>query len=221
MAPYAVAHLKLGMELQETGYKFQSDQRLGIYLTNTLEEAARKSQKLFAEWISEEANAAAEIKRTRPILVVLGNPPYSGHSANRSFIEREVQRGESYTVMRGGPARSQRYAVTKTAKKRVRVREKTFIGNLLNDYYYVDDMPLGERNPKWLQDDYVKFIRFAQWRIESTGHGILSFVTNHGYLDNPTFRGMRQSLMQSFSEIHVYDLHGNTKKPEVSPEDAR
>src|SRR5207244_10703121 len=81
MAPYAVAHLKLGMELQETGYKFGSEQRLGIYLTNTLEEAVRRSQKLFAEWISEEANAAAEIKRTRPILVVLGNPPYSGHSA--------------------------------------------------------------------------------------------------------------------------------------------
>jgi predicted helicase len=69
-----------------------------------------------------------------------------------------------------------------------------------------------------LQDDYVKFIRFAQWRIESTGHGILGFVTNHSYLDNPTFRGMRQNLMQSFSEIHVYDLHGNTKKPEVSPD---
>jgi len=221
MAPYAVAHLKLGMELQETGYKFGSEQRLGIYLTNTLEEAARKSQQLFAEWISEEANAAAEIKRTRPILVVLGNPPYSGHSANRSFIEREVQPGESYSVVRGGPARSQRYVVTKTVKKRTHVREKTFIGNLLNDYYYVDDMPLGERNPKWLQDDYVKFIRFAQWRIEQTGHGILGFVTNHSYLDNPTFRGMRQSLMQSFNEIHVYDLHGNAKKTEVSPDGSK
>jgi hypothetical protein len=75
MAPYAVAHLKLGMELQETGYTFGSEQRLGIFMTNTLEEAAHRSHKLFAEWISEEANAAAEIKRTRPILVVLGNPP--------------------------------------------------------------------------------------------------------------------------------------------------
>ncbi len=221
MAPYAVAHLKLGMELQETGYKFESEQRLGIYLTNTLEEAVRKSQEIFAEWISGEANAAAEIKRTRPILVVLGNPPYSGHSANRSFVERELAPGETYTVERGGPARSQRYEFTKTAKKRIRVRERTFIGRLLNDYYYVDDMPLGEKNPKWLQDDYVKFIRFAQWRIERTGHGVLGFVTNHGYLDNPTFRGMRQSLMQSFNEIHVYDLHGNSKKPEVSPDGSK
>ena len=86
MAPYAIAHLKLGLLLQETGYKFESDQRLGIYLTNTLEEAFKKSEKLagFNEYIVEEANAAAEIKKTKPIMVVLGNPPYSGMSANAS-----------------------------------------------------------------------------------------------------------------------------------------
>lgn len=185
MAPYAVAHLKLGMELQDTGYTFQSEQRLGIYLTNTLEEAAKRSEKLFARWISDEANAAAEIKRDRPILVVIGNPPYSGHSANKSRTEEG---------------------------------DLTFIGKLIEDYKQVDGHPLGERNPKWLQDDYVKFIRFAQWRIERTGHGVLGFITNHGYLDNPTFRGMRQSLMQSFSDIYVYDLHGNTKKNEQAPD---
>jgi len=87
MAPYAVAHLKLGMQLELTGYKFGSDQRLGIYLTNTLEEAAKKSEQLFAGWVAEEANAAVNIKREAPILVVLGNPPYSGHSANRSEIK--------------------------------------------------------------------------------------------------------------------------------------
>lgn len=188
MAPYAVAHLKLGMELQQTGYRFHSDQRLGIYLTNTLEEAAKKSEKLFAQWISDEANAAVAIKRDLPILVVLGNPPYSGHSANRS-------RDDDGNL--------------------------TFIGKLIEDYKVVDGQPLGERNPKWLQDDYVKFIRFAQWRIERTGHGVLGFITNHGYLDNPTFRGMRQSLMQSFTDIHVYDLHGNTKKKERPPDGSK
>jgi len=188
MAPYAVAHLKLGMQLQETGYKFGSDQRLGIYLTNTLEESAKKSEHLFAGWVADEANAAAKIKRVDPILVVLGNPPYSGHSANRSADEK------------GNP---------------------TFIGRLLRDYYVVDGQPLGERNPKWLQDDYVKFLRFAQWRIEKTGHGILGFITNHGYLDNPTFRGMRQSLMQTFDEIHVLDLHGNAKKKERCPDGSK
>lgn len=80
-----------------------------------------------------------------------------------------------------------------------------------------DGKPLGERNPKWLNDDYVKFIRFAQWRIDRTGEGVLGFITNHGFLDNPTFRGMRQALMQSFHEIHILDLHGNDRKKEIDP----
>jgi len=88
----------------------------------------------------------------------------------------------------------------------------------VRDYYQVDGQPLGERNPKWLQDDYVKFIRFGQWRIQQSGAGVLAFITNHGYLDNPTFRGMRQQLMQTFTDIYVLDLHGNTKKKERCPD---
>ena len=99
-----------------------------------------------------------------------------------------------------------------------RRRIKTFIGRLLEDYYQVDGAPLGEKNPKWLQDDYVKFIRFGQWRIEQTGEGILAFISNHGYLDNPTFRGMRQSLMNSFTDIYILNLHGNVKRKEVAPD---
>jgi len=176
VAPYSVAHLKLGMQLQETGYQFGTDQRLGIYLTNTLEEAAKKAEHLFETWIAEEANAAARIKRDDPILVVLGNPPYSGISANR---------GE-------------------------------WITNLLADYRVVDGKPLGEKKV-WLADDYVKFLRFGQWRINKTKQGILAFITNHGYLDNPTFRGMRQSLLNEFSEIYVFDLHGSSKKKQQPP----
>lgn len=185
MAPYAVAHMKLGILLQETGYDFSGEERLGVYLTNSLEEAFRSEETLpLGQWIVEEANAAGAVKRDYPVMVVLGNPPYSGHSANRS------------TDHKGKP---------------------TFIGKLLQDYYKVDGKPLGEKNPKWLQDDYVKFIRFAQWRIERTGQGILAFITNHGYLDNPTFRGMRQSLMRTFDKIYVLDLHGSAKKKETAP----
>ncbi len=194
MAPYAVAHLKLGLLLQETGYRFKTDQRLGIYLTNTLEEAIKHSETLFAQWITEEANAAAEIKRDKPIMVVLGNPPYSGISANAS--KRVVKD-------------------PKTGKAR---QEYTWIGKLIEDYKVVDGKPLGEKNPKWLQDDYVKFIRFGQWRIERTGQGILGFITNHSYLDNPTFRGMRRSLMNTFDEIYILNLHGNVKKKEAAPD---
>ncbi|MCY7384267.1 MAG: N-6 DNA methylase [Microcoleus sp. CAN_BIN18] len=178
MAPYAIAHLKLGLQLQNLGYEFSSKQRLGVYLTNTLDEALKQSEVLFAQFVAQEANEASAIKRDFPVMVVLGNPPYSGHSANKS----------------------------------------EWIAGLVKDYYYVDGVPLNERNPKWLQDDYVKFIRFGQWRISQTGFGVLAFVTNHGYLDNPTFRGMRQNLMQTFTDIYVLDLHGNSKKKEVSPD---
>ena len=189
MAPYAVCHMKLGLELAESGYDFSSDERLGVYLTNTLEEAEDISGLLgFGQFLSDEAKAANIVKRDLPIMVVLGNPPYSGHSANASWM------------MKGG--------------KKVR----TFIGNLIDDYYQVDGQPLGEKNPKWLQDDYVKFLRYGQYRIQQTGAGVLAFITNHGYIDNPTFRGMRQQLMQTFSEIYILDLHGNAKKKEVCPD---
>ena len=196
MAPYAVAHLKLGLLLQETGYEFQSDQRLGIYLTNTLEEAVKRAETLFARWITEEANAAAEIKKEKPIMVVLGNPPYSGISANASVR----------TVTDPG-----------TGKPR---QQLTWIGELIEDYKVIDGQPLGERK-HWLQDDYVKFIRFGQWRIKETGNGVLAFITNHGYIDNSTFRGMRQSLMKTFTDIYILNLHGNVKKREACPDGSK
>lgn len=190
MAPYAVAHMKLGLELEQTGYDFASDQRLGVYLTNTLEEAHKLTRLPgFANWLSEEANAAASVKAEAPVMVVLGNPPYSGHSANTGAWIAGLLRGRD-----------------------------TLSNTATENYFEVDGQPLGERNPKWLNDDYVKFIRFAQWRIAQTGHGVLGFVTNHGYLDNPTFRGMRESLMREFDAIYVLDLHGNSKKKETAPD---
>lgn len=128
MAPYAICHLKLGLFLEETGYQFDGGKRLGVYLTNTLDEPQQKSESLFEEFIAEESDQAAAIKRDKPIMAVIGNPPYSGHSANN----------------------------------------KPWITSLVRDYYQVDGKPLGEKNPKWLQDDYVKFIRFGQWRIDQT-----------------------------------------------------
>ena len=178
MAPYAIAHLKLGLQLQELGYKFKGKQRLGIYLTNTLDEALKKSEILFGQFVAQEANEASVIKRDTPVMVIVGNPPYSYQSTNTG----------------------------------------DWISGLVRDYYQVDGLPLDERNPKGLQDDYVKFIRFGQWRIDRTGSGILAFITNHGYLDNPTFRGMRQSLDKTFDEIYIMDLHGNSKKKEVAPD---
>ncbi|MEN9848938.1 MAG: hypothetical protein RL368_1678 [Pseudomonadota bacterium] len=184
MAAYTVAHMKLSLQLKEYGYDFKSDERLRIFLTNTLDEAHQSEKTLLAQWLSNEANEANSVKSISPVMVILGNPPYSGHSANTGKWINDLLRGE------GGSA----------------------------NYFAVDGQSLNERNPKWLNDDYVKFIRFAQWRINQTGYGVLGFVTNHGYLDNPTFRGMRQTLMQDFDEIYIFDLHGNSKKKEQSPD---
>ncbi len=180
MAPYAIAHLKLGMQLAETGYPFGSDQRLGVYLTNSLEQTAQLSEQkilAFVRELSAEADAAADIKGHKEIMVVLGNPPYSGISANRG----------------------------------------AWITEMINDYRQVGGVPLGEKK-LWLKNDYVKFLRFGQWRIERTGHGILAFITDHSYLDSPTFRGMRQHLLKTFHEIFVLNLHGNAKRRETSPD---
>jgi len=178
MAPYAVAHMKLGLQLTESGYDFQSDERLRVFLTNTLEEAHEMTGlPLFTQWLAEEAAAASEIKKEVPIMVVLGNPPYSGHSANKG----------------------------------------KWITNLLNEYKKSSELKKPAQ-AKWLSDDYVKFIRFAQWRIEQTGYGVLAFITNHSYLDNPTFLDMRRSLMDSFDDIYLLDLHGSTKKKERHPD---
>ncbi len=179
MAPYTVAHMKLGLQLQETGYDFSSEERLRIYLTNTLQEGFQiPAADGFMNRIRDEAEAAKGVKQDTPVMVILGNPPYSYESMNTD----------------------------------------PWIVNLVKDYYHVDGKPLGERNPKGLLDDYVKFIRFAQYRVAETGYGVVALITNHGYLDNPTFRGMRQNLMQTFDEIYILDLHGNSKKKEVCPD---
>ncbi|MFM5899479.1 MAG: type ISP restriction/modification enzyme [Dolichospermum sp.] len=191
MAPYTVAHIKLGLQLQELGYDFSSDERLRIYLTNTLQESFQLEDQIisFGSRIQEEAEAAKEIKQQSPVMVIIGNPPYSGHSVNTGDWIKNLLNGQD-----------------------------TIYNSSTESYFEVDGKSLGERNPKWLNDDYVKFIRFSQWRIEKTGYGVLAFITNHGYLDNPTFRGMRQSLMRTFDEIYVLDLHGNSKKKEVCPD---
>jgi len=220
MAPYAMAHMKLALQLQELGYDFEGDERLGIYLTNSLEEAITKAETLgFARFISEEANAAGEVKRQKPIMVVLGNPPYHGHSSNRSTAPVDVRKGSSY--VRGweiGPDGRARVVQSQAKRDMPGKLQPTFIGTLIRDYYVCDGHWLEERNPKWLQDDYVKFMRWAQWRIERTGYGVLAFITNHGYIDDLTKRGMRQSLMGAFEQIYVLDLHGSSKKGQTPPD---
>lgn len=177
MAPYAIAHLKLGLQLQELGYKFKGKQRLGIYLTNTLDEALKKSEILFGQFVAQEANEASTVKRDTPVMVVVGNPPYSNFG--------NMNKGK-------------------------------WILNLLDDY----KKNLNEKKLN-LDDDFIKFIRFGQWRIEQTGQGILAFITNNTYVDGITHRQMRQSLLGTFTDIYILNLHGNSKKQEVCPDGSK
>ena len=177
MAPYAVGHLKMSFFLEELGHRLNDDERVPFYLTNTLDEEEPEQTEIpVLSALSEESRLASVVKKQTPILLILGNPPYSGHSSNMGEWIRE----------------------------------------LIDDYKQVDGKPLGEKNPKWLQDDYVKFLRFAQWKIDQVGRGVVGMITNHSYLDNPTFRGMRQSLMHTFDDIYILDLHGNSLKKETA-----
>jgi len=186
MAPYAIGHLKMGFIFEELGYRLKDDERFNLYLTNTLEmEDLAQVDIPGLSSLSEESHLAGKVKKEQPVLVICGNPPYSGHSANQNewtdkLLKENIDGAQSY--------------------------------------YQVDGKPLGEKNPKWLQDDYVKFLRFAQWKIQKAGFGIVGMITNHSYLDNPTFRGMRQSLMNTFNEIYILDLHGNSLKKETTPD---
>jgi len=128
------------------------------------------------------------------------------HEAASVSVIKESQR---FTVVVGNPP----YAG-------VSANNNDWVNRLVGEYYFVDGAPLGERNPKWLQDDYVKFIRFGQEVLRQSECGVFGYITNHGYVDNPTFRGMRQSLLQTFTKIRVLDLHGNTKKKETCPDGA-
>ena len=179
MASYAMAHLKLDWVLKETGYEAKSDNRLQIYLTDSLQEAHPDTGTMFASWLSNESQEADRVKRETPIMVVLGNPPYNGESQNNGEWIRNL----------------------------IEVYKREPSGGALR-----------ERNPKWLNDDYVKFIRYAEYYVERNNSGILAYISNHSFLDNPTFRGMRAHLLRTFDEIYILDLHGNYKKKEICPD---
>jgi predicted helicase len=188
MAPYAIAHIKIAMKLAETGYQPEEGEleRVRVFLTNTLEEARYskltkgKTVDMFAQVgaLEDEAVGADKLKTEIPITIVIGNPPYAGHSANLSKIK-------------GKP---------------------TFIGKLLRPYFEINGQQLKESNTKWLNDDYVKFLRYSEWKLTECSVGILGMITNNGFLDNPTFRGMRESICNSFTSLRLIDLHGSVKK---------
>ncbi|GHT72285.1 DNA methyltransferase [Bacteroidia bacterium] len=183
MSPYTMAHLKLEMILREFGYDANNKNRLQIYLTDSLENPKENVPKLlFAQWLSNEAAEAEKIKNNVPVMVVLGNPPYSGESSNNG----------------------------------------DWIKNLIEQYKKEPQNPLKNiPDTKWINNDYVKFIRFGQHFIHKNKEGILAYITDNSFLDSLTFRGMRYDLLNEFDKIYILNLHGNSLKQETTPDGSK
>ncbi|KOS34171.1 type ISP restriction/modification enzyme [Helicobacter pylori] len=236
IAPYAIAHLNLSQAFKEEFKKpLKENDALKIILTNTLIQpseiaAYRGLQPIF----EKELKSAQEIKKDENILIITGNPPYSGASSNEGLFEWEVK------ATYGIEPEFQTIEVEKNVKLTDKIQ--TLLNNIqkqkesgsqnapksgsknalkelknLHSKYKLQK----EKNPKWLLDDYVKFMRFAQNKIESLGHGLFGFISNNAFLDNPTFRGLRRSLLECYDELYILNLHGNARKKEETPQGAK
>lgn len=150
-----------------------------VYLTNTLQTPQIAALALpLLEALAEENQAATAIKTQNPLLFIIGNPPWSGHSGNLNVQLHEM--------------------------------------DVVEPFKWCDGDRVGQT--KWLNNDYVKFIRWSQWRITENEHvpdiipqGVVVLITDNSYLTSPTFRGMRRYLLTQFDRIHIVNLHGNIR----------
>lgn len=174
IVPYVLAHFRIHEYLKDLNYDYKKNDRLQLYLTNTLDNSAGGQVKMFPQMQAESDNAY-KIKNEEPILVIMGNPPYNNKS-------EEINR-------------------------------KEWIENLLKDY----KENLNEKKIN-LDDDYIKFIRFAHWKMEKIKKGMIGIIVNNSFISGVTHREMRRKLMQTFDEIYILDLHGNVNKGERCPD---
>ncbi len=228
IAPYAIAHLNLSQAFKEEFKKpLKENDALKIILTNTLMQpseivAYRGLQPIF----EKELSNAQEIKKNENILIITGNPPYSGASSNEGLFEWEVKATygiepefQTIEIEKNIKLTDKIQTLLKNIQKQKESGSKNALKALknLHSKYKLQK----EKNPKWLLDDYVKFMRFAQNKIESLGHGLFGFISNNGFLDNPTFRGLRRSLLECYDELYILNLHGNARKKEETPQGAK
>ncbi|MCQ2721708.1 N-6 DNA methylase, partial [Helicobacter pylori] len=228
IAPYAIAHLNLSQAFKEEFKKpLKENDALKIILTNTLIQpseiiAYRGLNPIF----EKELSNAQKIKQNENILIITGNPPYSGASSNKGLFEWEVKatygiepKFQTIEIEKKVKLTDKIQTLLKNIQKQKEGSSKDALKALksLHSKYKLQK----EKNPKWLLDDYVKFMRFAQNKIESLGHGLFGFISNNAFLDNPTFRGLRRSLLECYDELYILNLHGNARKKEETPQGAK
>ena len=167
--PYIIAHTFLARYLKNKDITLENKERLGVYLTNTLD-ISNLTISDFLPDLQKEHEKAKLIKNKETILAIVGNPPYfNGKSyARKGVIDEELKKYKT---------------------------------------------GLNEKKTN-LDDEYIKFIRFAEWKIEQSKMGIVGIITNNSYLDGVTHRKMRKHLYETFDEIYIVNLHGNSRKKE-------
>ncbi len=228
IAPYAIAHLNLSQAFkQEFKKPLKENDALQIILTNTLIQPSEiVAYRGLSPIFEKELSNAQEIKKNENILIITGNPPYSGASSNKGLFEWEVK------ATYGIEPEFQTIEIEKNIKltdkiqtllKNIQTQKESGSKNALKELKSLHSKYKlqKEKNPKWLLDDYVKFMRFAQNKIESLGHGLFGFISNNAFLDNPTFRGLRRSLLECYDELYILNLHGNARKKEKTPQGAK
>lgn len=228
IAPYAIAHLNLSQAFkQEFKKPLKENDALQIILTNTLIQPSEiVAYRGLSPIFEKELSNAQEIKKDEKILIITGNPPYSGASSNEGLFEWEVK------ATYGIEPEFQTIEIEKKVKltdkiqtllKNIQTQKESGSKNALKELKKLHSKYKlqNEKNPKWLLDDYVKFMHFAQNKIESLGHGLFGFISNNAFLDNPTFRGLRHSLLECYDELYILNLHGNARKKEKTPQGAK
>ncbi|ELW3027073.1 DNA methyltransferase [Campylobacter jejuni] len=221
IAPYTIAHLKISQSFKEEfNSPLNDDESLKIALTNTLySKSISKEQNdqntLFTLIdLTREFKKAQKIKEEQ-ILIITGNPPYSGASSNKGLYEDEIKISYGLEPSKANLNDEQKKWISSYLKEKSKQNTSTF--KAIYEKHKLEN----EKNPKVMLDDYVKFMRFAQSKIDSQESGIFAFISNNSFLDNPTFRGMRYSLMQSFDKIYILNLHGDTRKKEKAPDGSK
>ncbi len=228
IAPYAIAHLNLSQAFKEEFKKpLKENDALKIILTNTLIQPSEViAYRGLSPIFEKELSNAQEIKNNENILIITGNPPYSGASSNEGLFEWEVKATygiepefQTIEIEKNIKLTDKIQTLLKNIQKQKESGSKNALKELknLHSKYKLQK----EKNPKWLLDDYVKFMRFAQNKIESLGHGLFGFISNNAFLDNPTFRGLRRSLLECYDELYILNLHGSTRKKEETPQGAK
>ncbi|GAA8465539.1 DNA methyltransferase [Helicobacter pylori] len=228
IAPYAIAHLNLSQAFKEEFKKpLKDNDALKIILTNTLIQPSEIiAYRGLSPIFEKELLNAQEIKKNENILIITGNPPYSGASSNKGLFEWEVKATygiepefQTIEIEKNIKLTDKIQTLLKNVQTQKESGSKDALKELekLHSKYKLQK----EKNPKWLLDDYVKFMRFAQNKIESLGHGLFGFISNNAFLDNSTFRGLRRSLLECYDELYILNLHGNARKKEETPQDAK